>query len=482
MGTDVVQSGSHVFFTRAPSVSTRTRGEDGAVLYNSDSGQEKNINVTGFNVWKNLNGLRDAESLTTLLGESFELTHEDQVHGEVLAFLRELEAEGFVTLGLKQSSDTGEDPVFIALHDAPQSIDISLTGKCNLRCAYCFYNDEMTSRPDVPKHKWLKFFDELGRLAVRNTTLSGGEIFVRDDLWELIDGLVDNRMRYSINTNGTLITETTIENFELGKRRTRLNSIQVSIDGSCAEIHDKSRGKGSFEKAIRGLMLLKKSGFPVTVRVTINRHNVDDLERLTEFLLEDIGLHSFSTNDAMPMGAGCANQPDISLTPQQQVQAMYALAGLAEKFQGRVMAMAGPLAKWRSYHEMEHAKETGVKPSGWRMGYLTACGCTYTKLSVHHDGVITPCNMLAKLGMGKINVDSLSDLWLNHTILRELKDRRKIPMNQVAGCEGCEWTSFCNGSCPGLAFEMTGSFNLANPHDCYRDFLSKTVGISFKQI
>ena len=44
-------------------------------------------------------------------------------------------------------------------------------------------------------------------------------------------------------------------------------------------------------------------------------------------------------------------------------------------------------------------------------------------------------------------------------------------MEEVAGCELCEWTPFCTGGCPGLAREMTGDFNRASPHDCYRRFL-----------
>ena len=172
---------------------------------------------------------------------------------------------------------------------------------------------------------------ELGRLAVRDVTLSGGELFVRPDLWELIDAVVDHRMVYSILTNGTLIAKKTLKSFENGGRRNRLTSIQVSIDGSCPEIHDKSRGKGSFKKALRGLRLLKEAGFPATVRVTVNRYNVDDLENIARLLLEEIGIQSFGTNDAMPMGAGCNNQASITLTPEQQLKAMKALAALEKQ-------------------------------------------------------------------------------------------------------------------------------------------------------
>jgi SynChlorMet cassette radical SAM/SPASM protein ScmE len=318
---------------------------------------------------------------------------------------------------------------------------------------------------------WLSFFSELGNLAVREVCLSGGEVFVRPDLEDLIDGVIANRMRYSLLTNGTLITDKTVAALEKFGRLARLSSIQVSIDGSCPEVHDASRGRGSFHKAIRGLRLLHEAKFPVTSRVTINRNNVDDLDKIAELLLDEIGIQSFGTNDAMPMGAGCSNQDAITLRPAQRLQAIKTMARLADKYNGRITAMAGPLANWRSYKEMEHARSTGVKSTRWQMGYLTSCGCVFNKLAVHHDGLITPCNLLPELELGKINVAPLKNIWKSHPTLKALKERRQVPMSEVPGCEDCDWAPYCNGSCPGLAYEMTGDFNRANPHDCYRRFL-----------
>ncbi|MBW2616248.1 MAG: SynChlorMet cassette radical SAM/SPASM protein ScmE [Deltaproteobacteria bacterium] len=468
---------SEIFYITDPNVSTQLIGDQEAVLYHPDTGREKFLNSTGRFIWERLDGSLSVKNLTVRVCEGFAAAPLDQVSKDVASFLDDLSQQGFISDqkdGVPSSVHKSDYP---DIDDAPKSLDISLTGKCNLHCKYCFYAEEMQSRQDLPTDQWQAFFEELGHLAVRDVCLSGGEVFVRPDLWELIDSVIENRMRYSILTNGTLLADKLIQEFEIGKRRKRLNSIQVSIDGSCPEVHDKSRGRGSFDKAVRGLRLLKEAGFPVTSRVTVNRYNVDDLENIAGLLLDDIGLNSIGTNDAMPMGAGCSNQSSITLLPEQQVKAMESLARLAERYDGRVQATAGPLAKWRGYREMEHAKETGEKTTTWQMGYLTACGCMCSKLSVHHDGLITPCNILAKLEMGKMNVDSLKETWKTHPTLQALKDRRKIPMDQVPGCEACEWAPYCNGSCPGLAYEMTGDFNRANPHDCYRRFLEETGGL-----
>jgi SynChlorMet cassette radical SAM/SPASM protein ScmE len=290
-------------------------------------------------------------------------------------------------------------------------------------------------------------------------------------VWDIVDDIIDSGMRYSLLTNGTLVTDKVPGLFEVGKRRTRLDVVQVSLDGSRAEIHDKSRGKGSFDRAVKGLRRLKSAGLPVTSRITLNRHNVDDLTDLCRLLLDDIGLESVGTNEAMPMGAGCFNRDTIALTAGQRLKAMRDLEALAVKYGGRITAMAGPLANRRMYRDMAHARATGEKPAGWEMGRLTACGCVFSSLAVRHDGTIVPCSMLSGMELGSINTDALEKIWKSHPALAALRERRTIPMNQVPGCENCPWAPYCSGGCPGLAFEMTGDVNRANPQDCYQRFL-----------
>jgi SynChlorMet cassette radical SAM/SPASM protein ScmE len=352
----------------------------------------------------------------------------------------------------------------------PKDMQIAITGRCNLRCKYCFYADEMVALQDLSTQDWLNFFDELGRLGLMRVTLTGGEVFTHPDLFDLVDGVIANRMRYSLLSNGTLITEKVLEQFEVGKRRLRLDYIQISIDGSTAEVHNKSRPK-SFDRAIRGLRLLKEAQFPIAVRVTINRHNIHDLENIAHLLLDEIGISSFGTNDAQPIGAGCENQPEIALTTQEQVFVMEVFERLNEHYPGRINAQAGPQAQELMYQEMEHARLTGEMTPRWAMGCLSGCNRVFSSLDVLHDGTLVPCHMLPGVALGNILTDSLEEIWLNHPLMHALRNRQQIPMAEVPGCEGCEWTSYCNGGCPGLAHQLTGNFNLANPRSCYRRFL-----------
>lgn len=356
---------------------------------------------------------------------------------------------------------------------SPKRVDIAITGQCNLRCRYCFYAEEMAAHADLPTATWLTFFDELARLSVMEVGVTGGEAFTRPDLFDLIDGLIDRRMRYNLCSNGTLVDERMLAKFEIGRRRLRLNSIQLSVDGSRAEIHNRSR-PDSFELTLRALRLLKAAEFPVVVRVTINRHNLADLDSIARLLLEDIGLPSFSTNEAFPMGKGCTNQGELTLTPQGQLEAMQTLDRLLERYPDRIIGQAGPLAKRRTYAEMENARRTGVKNARRGMGFLTSCGCVFSQIDVLHNGDIVPCQILHRLVLGNIARDPLGAIWRSHPTLMALRERRSIPLSQVPGCEDCDWTPYCNGSCPGMAHEATGDINRANPDDCYRRFLEGT--------
>jgi SynChlorMet cassette radical SAM/SPASM protein ScmE len=296
--------------------------------------------------------------------------------------------------------------------------------------------------------------------------LTGGEVFTRPDLFELIDGIIANRMRYSLLSNGTMITEATLKQFEIGKRRQRLDSIQISVDGASAEVHDRSRPK-SFKRALRGLKLLKEAGFPVTVRVTVNRHNVDDLENVAHLLLDEVGLSSFGTNEAYACGATDRTEGDIILTPTQRQQAMQVLSRLAEQYDHRISASAGPLILAQEMKTMDEMLVRGQTSRPGR-GRLSACGGVFSQLGVMHDGTIVPCHALSSYHLGTIGVDSLQEVWENHPIMNALRQRMSIPLSSLETCQGCTYQGFCTGGCPGGAVYANGDFNTRNPMDCYR--------------
>ena len=165
----------------------------------------------------------------------------------------------------------------------PASVHISITGKCNLRCSYCsHFGNDWDHAGDLSTQEWLTFFEELASLGVLKVILSGGEAFSRKDLLQLLDGIVRNRMRFKILSNGALIRD---EAAAYIAATGRCDAVQISLDGAGPAAHDVARGAGAFVSAIAGLKTLLRHQIPATVRYTIHPHNIDDLEPAAALLL-----------------------------------------------------------------------------------------------------------------------------------------------------------------------------------------------------
>lgn len=349
--------------------------------------------------------------------------------------------------------------------NTPRSMDLLITGACNLRCTYCsHFSSQGDVGGDLSTEEWLEFFEELGRCAVLSVCLQGGEPFIREDLGTLVHGIVRNRMRFSILSNGTLITD---ESAALIASTGRCDVVQLSIDGCLPRVHDAFRGIGSFEKATSGMRILLNHGVPLSVRITIHRENVDHLEEIVEYLLDDVGLPGLSTNSADYLGLCRGNADRVRLTHNERCKAMATLTKLEKKYGGRISASAGPLAEARIWSEMEEALREGSPglPGG---GYLTGCGGPFRTLAVRADGTFVPCAQLPGMALGRINRDDLREVWLNHPELRRFRDRSMIPLNRFAFCKDCRYINYCRGGCPAIADTTVGDPYHPNPGSCYR--------------
>jgi len=130
----------------------------------------------------------------------------------------------------------------------PEMIQIMLTNRCNIKCRICEVwkqapGEEMST--DVVKH----LIDQAVGMGIKTIYMTGGEAFLRKDIFELIDYSARPGITTTVNTNGSFITD------ELAKKivSSKLRNITFSLDGSTAKTHDAIRGEGVFEKAVRGV-------------------------------------------------------------------------------------------------------------------------------------------------------------------------------------------------------------------------------------
>jgi SynChlorMet cassette radical SAM/SPASM protein ScmE len=347
-------------------------------------------------------------------------------------------------------------------------MDLLITARCNLRCTYCsHFTSGSDVQRDLPTEVWLKFFEELRQCAVMDVCFQGGEPFIREDFKDLIRGVVKNRMRFSVLTNGTLITDE-LASFLAGTGR--CNSIQVSIDGATARTHDVCRGKGNFSRAVEGLKLLLKHDVPATVRVTIHRGNVHDIDKIATLLLEHFGLPGFSTNSAAYLGLCRRNTEEILLTHQERSLAMRTLAELVKTYDGRISASAGPLAEARGWMAMERARVEGREAQPGQ-GFLTGCGGPMERIGVRADGVMVPCVQIPDMALGRINTDGLQEIWQHHPDLNRFRNRRRIPLSEFEFCKECPYMPYCTGNCPASSYAIVHNAYHPSPEGCLRRFL-----------
>jgi len=351
----------------------------------------------------------------------------------------------------------------------PRAVDVAITNNCNLRCKYCYHFESEADAPaDACLSDWLSFFEELARCAVMEVNLSGGEAFLREDLKEIINGIIKNKMRFKVLSNGTLINDE-IASFLASTGR--CNGVQVSVDGSTPEAHDCFRGKGTLKKVMNGIKILQKHGIRVFVLVTIHKKNYTDLENIAKLLLEDYGLPGFSVNSAYDMGLCRRNSKVVGLSARERSEAMERILKLSLKYKNQIRATAGPLAQARRWREMMKSALEKL-PAFAGGGFLSGCRGVFDKIAVRADGVIIPCHQLSHIKLGRINERSLHDLWQNHPELNRLRKRIKIPLSSFKLCQDCPYINYCTGSCPGLAYQATGSDERPNPADCLRSFLA----------
>lgn len=159
----------------------------------------------------------------------------------------------------------------------PAFASYNLTFCCNLRCEFC--DLWRLKHEELDEERALRVVDKICELGVPVLDFSGGEPMLRKDLFALAKRAKEYGCILSMNTNGTLFDE------EKADKASKLfDYIVISLDGP-KEVHDDLRGvKGSYDRALRALDLLKQRGVRVGINTVITPTNL----RLLPSFIEEI--------------------------------------------------------------------------------------------------------------------------------------------------------------------------------------------------
>jgi MoaA/NifB/PqqE/SkfB family radical SAM enzyme len=182
----------------------------------------------------------------------------------------------------------------------PQSVSLTITNACNLRCRMCGQWSEegyIRAQPGVIRSElrltdWKRLIDEIADHNLKSVLMRGGEVFLYPDIIPLLEYIREKDLFVSIDTNGTRLARHAPDLVRIGNMH-----LTVSVDGP-EEIHDSVRGvKGTFRQLREGLARLaeeeKKQGTTLSksITFTISPYSYRGLGLLPE-VARSLGINS----------------------------------------------------------------------------------------------------------------------------------------------------------------------------------------------
>lgn len=161
---------------------------------------------------------------------------------------------------------------------------------CNLTCTHCLVSSHPGGDPGQDTSFYLRVVDETKALGVYRYYFTGGEPFLRKDIFDLIRYITaDKGAELIVLTNATLFRNGKVQPLrDLDRERLKF---QVSLDGSTRQVNDSIRGEGTFRRITEGLRVLSDLGFETSLTAVVMKENWQDMPNLPA-LAQGLGVRS----------------------------------------------------------------------------------------------------------------------------------------------------------------------------------------------
>ena len=321
--------------------------------------------------------------------------------------------------------------------NVPLSVQLDLTYRCNERCVHCYLDHHDHGEMSTAEIK--RLLEEMADAGVFILTLSGGEIFLRKDFFDILE-YARRKLTFCVKlkTNAILIGEAEAARVrDLG-----VESVQISIYSHRPEIHDAiTLVAGSLKRSLDAARFLKSQGLRVILANVLMAQNVQDYPAVRA-LAAEMGLESTLDPTITPMMDGDRSVLGLGIDRQSLREVFHdsSLVGNVEEF----CATAAP------------ANDNALE--------ALPCSAGHTTCYVSPYGDVFPCVQFP-LPTGNIRKQRFVDVWRHSDRMNEV---RSIRLKDLTTCTSCTHMANCS-RCPGLAY-MEGNMRGPSSQDCERSF------------
>jgi radical SAM protein with 4Fe4S-binding SPASM domain len=356
---------------------------------------------------------------------------------------------------LTTSAGVGATPVMDRLisrtvrKHQPLSVHFDLTYRCNERCVHCYLDHD--DHGELTTAECLAVMEELAQAGTLFLTFSGGEIFLRPDLYEILAEARRLHFDISLKTNALLVTPERAERLrEFGVRR-----VQISVYSDIPEVHDAiTKVPGSFQRTLAAIPLLLEQGLQVKLACPLMRENLLAYRGVMA-LAEKIGVPYVLDLTITPMMDGNEGPlahriPVSSLLPVIQEPKLHACTpqptAKAARAMKEYLAVIGSTVS------------SGIESEAYED---LPCSAGHNSCYISPYGDVFPCVQLPQAA-GNLRRKRFSEIWYHAPQLERLRGIRE---SQLPVCSRCEIRSYCE-RCPGLALMEGGDLLGAYERAC----------------
>ena len=347
-----------------------------------------------------------------------------------------------------------------------------LTRACQLKCLHCRAESQEHRHPlELSLEEGKKLIDDIYEMNNPLLVFTGGDPLERPDVFDIAEYAIHKGIRVSITPSATpnVTKEAMKKAKDIGMARWAF-----SLDGHCAEVHDKFRGTaGSFDLTMKAIQYLHELDMPLQINTVISRYNYPYLEEMAE-RIEKLGVVLWSVFFLVPTGRG--KQSDM-ISPAEHEQVFRWLYQLSKRVPFDIKTTAGQhyrrvviqekMRERTGVSDTEHIFYEDVINKG-KTGQVSGLGRAPKGVNdgngfvfISHIGDVFPSGLLP-LKAGNVRETPLPTIYRESEIFKNLRS----PDQYKGKCGVCEFNKVCGGS-RSRTYNVTGDYMQSEPYCVY---------------